>query len=163
MSQQERGSQSLEMSLCLIPFLGIVFLIMSLSWAIFTKASLQHAVAEGVRYAITSQTMSGMGQDASIKSVIQQSAMGLLGGNNLSMVTIQYYSIDASTGVLTPTNNNFGGNIVEISVNGYTANPLLPILNWGKSTGSGTNTPVTYTVRASDRMESSPGGVAPTR
>lgn len=162
MPRRERGSQSLEMALCLLPFLGIVFLIMSLSWAIFTKASLQNAVADGVRYAITSQTMSGMGQDASIKTVVQKSAMGLLSGNSLAMVNIQYYSVDPSTGVLTPTNNNFGGNIVEVSVEGYTANPLLPILNWGKSAGA-TNTPVSFTVRASDRMESSPGGIPPTR
>jgi hypothetical protein len=37
-------------------------------------------VREGVRYAIASQTMTGMGQDASIKSVVQQNAMGVVGG-----------------------------------------------------------------------------------
>ncbi|HEY2017357.1 MAG TPA: TadE/TadG family type IV pilus assembly protein [Bryobacteraceae bacterium] len=162
MYRRERGSQSIELALNLLPFMAIIFLILSLSWAIFTKASLQHAVAEGVRYAITSQTMPGKGQDASIKTVIQNNAMGLLNGNKLSMVTIQYYTVDSSTGNLIKTNSNLGGNFVEISVEGYTASPLLPILNWRGNDGP-MNSPVCFTVRASDRMEGSPGGIPPTR
>lgn len=164
MRRPERGSQTVEMAFCLLPFFGIVFLLLSLSWAIFTKASLQHAVAEGVRYAITSRTMNGMGQDASIKSVVQNSSMGLLSSSNLGLVTIQYYSVDPTTGTLTKTNQNLGGNIVEVSVEGYTSNPLLPILHWGVKGGTGPPTPASeYTVRASDRMEASPAGIPPAR
>ena len=164
MRRRERGSQTVEMALCLLPFCGIVFLILSLSWAIFTKASLQHAVTEGVRYAITSRTMAGMGQDSSIKSVVQQSSMGLLKTSNLALVTIQYYAIDPATGSLTKTSQNLGGNIVEVSVEGYTASPLLPILHWGVKGGTGSMNPAMYyTVRASDRMEASPAGIPPQR
>jgi Flp pilus assembly protein TadG len=150
------------MALCLLPFLAVTFLTASLAWAIFTKASLQHAATAGLRYAITSQTMPGKGHDDSIKTVIQQCAMGLLNGDNLSKVKIQYYTIDNTTGALTKTNMNSGGNIVEISVEDFPAGPLTPILSWGSS-ASASNTPMVFNVRASGRMESSPNGVAPPR
>ena len=162
MARHERGSQSIELALNILPFFGIIFLIISIAWAIFTKASLQHAVAEGVRYAITSQTLPNKGQDESIKKVVQNNAMGLLNGGNLGMVTIQYYAIDPVTGNLTPTMNNIGGNIVEVSVEAYSANPLTPILAWGKGVSSG-RPKIGFSVRASDRMESSPGGIPPKR
>jgi len=142
--------------------MGLIFLILSVSFAIFTKANLQHAVEEGVRYAITSQTMTGMGQDASIKQVVQNNSMGLLRSTNANLISIQYYTVDNTTGALTPTMSNLGGNIVEISVTNYTASPLLPILSWGSS-ASNTHPPLGLTVRASDRMEGSPGGIPPTR
>jgi hypothetical protein len=49
----------------LLPLCGFVFLILDMAWAFYVRATLQSAVREGVRYAITSQTMTGMGQDAS--------------------------------------------------------------------------------------------------
>ncbi len=162
MRRYDRGSQTLEMALCLLPFLAIVFLTMSVAWAVYVKANLQHAVAEGVRYAITSQTMPGLGQDASIKTVVQQNSMGLLNAGNLSKVAIQYYLVDPTTGALAPTNSNLGGNIVEVSIVGYVSNPLMPILSWGQNAGPG-NTPNFFTVSASDRMEGSPGGIPPQR
>jgi Flp pilus assembly protein TadG len=162
--QRRLGAQTIEMTLCLMPFLAIVFLIVSIAWAIFTKASLQNAVSAGLRYAITSQTMAGKGHDDSIKTVVQQSAMGLLNGTNVSKIKIQYYTIDNITGTLTKTELNTGGNIVEISVEGFASSPLAPILSWaGGATAAAANAPTTFNVRASGRMESSPNGIAPAR
>jgi hypothetical protein len=62
---RERGSQVVEVGLVLLPLCGFVFLILDMAWAFYVRATLQSAVREGVRYAITSQTMTGMGQDAS--------------------------------------------------------------------------------------------------
>ncbi len=151
------------MALCLMPFLGICFLILSISWVIFSKAALQHAVSEGVRYAITSRVMAGKGHDASIKTIVQQNAMGLLNGAQLSKVSIQYFMIDETNGSLQPTNLNLGGNIVEVSVDGYSAVPLAPILAWGRGSRPPQNGAITLSVRASDRMEGSPGGIPPHR
>ncbi len=162
MKRNERGSQTLEMALCLLPFVGLNFLILSIGWAVFTKATLQHAVAEGVRYAVTSRTMPGLGHDASIKTTVQQNAMGFLSGDKADKITIQYYLVDPTTGELTATNSNLGGNIVEISVVDYSAGPLTPILQWVGPSGS-PRSPSTFSVRASDRMEGSPGGIPPTR
>ena len=163
MRRKERGSQTLEMALCLLPLIGLNFLILSIGWAIFTKATLQHAVAEGVRYAITSRTMPNMGQDASIKTTVQQNAMGFLSGDKANKISIQYYLVDPTSGELTPTNSNLGGNIVEVSVNDYSAGPLAPILQWVGRSDANSHQPATFSVRASDRMEGSPGGIPPTR
>ena len=75
-----KGAELVEFSLVMIPLFGILFLVIDLSWMLFARATLQYAVREGVRYAVTGQTMSGMGQDASIRSVVQQSSMGILAG-----------------------------------------------------------------------------------
>lgn len=141
-----------EMSLALVPFMACVLLVMDVALAIFCKASLQYAVREGVRYAVTGQTLTGKGQDFSIQSVVQQNAMGFLAGSaGIAKIAIRYYTPDT----LTATASNAGGNIVEISVEGFGWNPLTSLLHSGD--------PITMTVRSSDRMESSPNGVPPAR
>lgn len=140
------------MGLVLVPFFAFILLVMDISLAIFCKASLQYAVREGTRYAITSQTMTGKGQDASIQSIVEQNSMGFLqGSSGASLISIQYYTPDT----LTPTTSNAGGNIVEISVLGYSYSPLIPLLR--------SASPILMTVRSADRMEPSPGGVPPAR
>jgi hypothetical protein len=150
------------MTFCLLPALAIMFLTVSIAWAVFIAASLQNGVSAGLRYAITSRTIAGKGHDESIKTVVQRNAMGFLNGDNVSKVRIQYYTIDNTTGTLTPTNLNLGGNIVEISVQDFRAAPLAPILSWGEGAGT-SNLPMTFNARASGRMESSPNGIPPAR
>lgn len=149
---KQRGSQVVEFGLVLVPFCAFIFLLMDLSWAIFVKATMQYAVREGVRYAVTGQTISGSGQDASIKTTVQQNAMGFLNGSaGAAMIFIRYYLPDT----LTETASNAGGNLVEVSVEGYSLTPLGPILR--------SAAPLILTARSSDRMESSPGGIPPAR
>ena len=47
----------------MLPLMAILFAVLDLSIAIFVKNTVQFAVCQGVRYAITSRTMTGMGQD----------------------------------------------------------------------------------------------------
>ncbi|MDQ6699316.1 MAG: pilus assembly protein [Acidobacteriota bacterium] len=149
---KQRGSQVVEFGLVLVPFCAFIFLLMDLSWAIFVKATMQYAVREGVRYAVTGQTISGSGQDASIKTTVQQNAMGFLNGPaGAAKIFIRYYLPDT----LVETAVNAGGNLVEISGEGYSLTPLGPILR--------SSAPLILTARSSDRVESSPGGVAPSR
>ena len=99
-----------------------------MAWAFYVRSTLQNAVREGVRYAITSQTITGMGQDASIKTVVQQNATGLLsGGPGLALINIQYY-LPNTLAPVSGLNSNQGGNIVEVYVQGYSLPPLGPIL-----------------------------------
>src|ERR1035438_9659531 len=63
---KQRGSEMIEFTLVLLPFLGFTFLILNIAWAVYTRSTVQHAVAQGVRYAVTSQTMNGWGARASI-------------------------------------------------------------------------------------------------
>ncbi|MFN7997533.1 MAG: TadE/TadG family type IV pilus assembly protein [Bryobacteraceae bacterium] len=152
---RERGATVVEMGLTLLPLCGFVFLILDMAWAFFAKATLQNAVREGVRYAITGQTMTGKGQDASIKTVVQQNAMGLLSGSSgASLISIQYYLPDTLQPV-SGLNSNQGGNVVQVAVTGYSLPPLGPILRNPAALSLG--------AQAWDRMEGSPGGVAPAR
>lgn len=149
---RKRGSEVVEFGLVCVPFFAFMLLILDISWAIFNKAVLQHAVEEGVRYAITYQTLTGLGQDASIKSVVQNNAIGMLqGSSGASLISIQYY--DGTT--LATTNSNAAGNVVQVSVAGYSLAPMGPLLH--------SSTPLALSVTASDRTESCPNGVCPAR
>jgi Flp pilus assembly protein TadG len=142
-----------ELALVLVPLLALVLAIFDFSFALFLKSTFQHAVREGVRYAVTGQTQSGMGQDASIKAVVQQNALGFLNGTTgAAKIYIRYYV----PGTLAETQSNTEGNIVEVSVEGYRWNWVAPLLRAGLPA-------LTIQTRSSDRMEPSPGGIAPTR
>ena len=152
----------LEGGLVFVPFFALMFGIVDYGMAIFLRNTFQHATREGARYAVTFQTMSGMGQDASIKAVVQDAAMGFLNGTTgANMIKIKYYKTTCppapTTCVLlgedtTPTANQ-PGSVVEISIEGYTWGVVAPLLRSAN--------PIPLTARSSDRMESLPGGVAP--
>jgi Flp pilus assembly protein TadG len=150
--RSERGSETIEFGLICVPLFAFMLLLLDISWAIFNKAVLQHAVREGVRYAVTYQTQAGKGQDASITSVVQDNSIGLLNGTGgAALISVQYY--DATT--LAATTSNAAGNVVKVSVTGYNLSPMGPLLHG--------NTPIALTVSSWDRTESCPSGLCPTR
>jgi Flp pilus assembly protein TadG len=139
-----------ELPLVLIPLVALWVAIIDFSLGIFLKATFQHAAREGVRYAVTSRTEPGLGHDASIKAAVQRNAMGFLSGEEgAGRIHIRYFV----PGALTETQSNAGGNIVEVSVEGYTWNWIAPVLR--------SATPLSITARSSDRMEATPGGGTP--
>jgi hypothetical protein len=149
---RQRGSQVVEVALCLLPFLAILFLLIDLCLVIFLKATFQHAVREGVRFAMTGRTFEGLGHDASIKRVVQQYAIGFLGGEQgAEKIKIRYFV----PGTLTETSSNAGGNIVEISIEGFSWRPMVPLFK--------SPDPVMISARSTGIMEPSPGGVPPPR
>ncbi len=154
---RETGSEIVEFSLVLLPLFAIIFLIVDASWAIFARSTLQFAVGEGVRYAITGQTINGTGtgQDASIVAVVQQNAMGLLSGCSGSCsISINYY-LPTSATLVSGVGSNASGNVVQVSVTGFNVNPMAPL--WRN-----TNATV-LSATAGDVVEPSPGGVPPSR
>jgi len=152
-ARRRRGAALIELPLVLIPLIALWVAIIDFGFGIFLKCTFQHAVREGVRYAVTSRTQAGMGQDASIKSVVQTNAMGFLNGSpGAAKIYIRYYV----PGTLAETQSNAGGNIVEVSVEGYTWNWIAPVQR-------STMAPLTILARSSDRMEASPAGVPPPR
>ena len=155
--RESDGAQLVEFGLVLLPAMAFFFLIFDIAWFVFAQVSLQFAVREGTRYAVTSQTLGGLGQDASIKSVVQGKAFGFLAGDTgLSKITIEYYSPVTLARVSPSTpHSNAGGNIVEVSITGVSMAPLLPLLRDAS--------PLLLSVRSSDVMESSPGGTPPLR
>ena len=148
-----RGAAMVEITLTMIVLFGLLFLLMDLCWVVFAKSSIQHAVREGCRYAVTSQTMGGFGQVDSIKRVVQQNAAGFLASSaDYDKIHVTFYAADTQQ-VVTGVNSNAGGNLVVVSVDNFALRPMVPLVR--------SSTPVTFSVRAGDRMEASPLGIVP--
>jgi Flp pilus assembly protein TadG len=162
---KERGAEILEFTLVFLPSLAFLFLLLNVAYAVYSRATLQYAVAQGVRYAITSQTMSGLGQKDSIRTVVQRSAFGRLGANSSasqwSNIQVKFFLPDG-----TDVSNSTGGNgpqngvlpLVQVSVEGLSQSTLLPIV---RIPGLGTIGPIVMSARAWDRMEAPPPGGPP--
>ena len=159
--RRQRGSEPLELTLVLLPMLGFLFLLLSVAWAVYTRAVLQYAVSQGLRYAVTSQTMTGLGQKDSIRTVVQQHAFGKLGTNSSSpgwsKIQIHFFLPDG-----TDVSSTVGGNgeqngvypLVEVSVEGSSQNTFMPTIKMpGLTSVLG---PIVMSARAWDRMEASP-------
>jgi Flp pilus assembly protein TadG len=148
--RRRRGNTLVEAGLIILPFMALVLGITEYSLALFVRTTMQHAVREGVRYAVTYQTMPSMCQDASIKEIVRRNAMGFLKPADVTNnVFVRYYLPDT----FASTTGNSPGNIVEISVENYQWRWIAPL--WR------TPTPMTVLSRATDRMEGLPGGVSP--
>jgi hypothetical protein len=148
--KRRAGNAFVEASLVLVPLFALIFAIVDFGLAIFVRTTLQHATREGVRYAVTYQTFSGMGHDASIKRVVQNAALGLLNGQaGLDKIHIRYY--DPITFQEVPS--NAPGNLVEVSVEDFRWGWIAPLLR--------SASPITFAARSSDRMEGLPGGQSP--
>jgi len=149
-ARRQRGNAFVESAFVLVPLFALIFAIVDFGLAIFVRSTLQHAVREGTRYAITYQTKVGMSHDQSIKSVVQANAMGFLdGAEGAAKIHIRYYNPTTFLEVTA----NAPGNLVEISVEGFTWGWLAPLLR--------NPAPLQIVTRASDRMEGLPGGQFP--
>jgi hypothetical protein len=126
--------------------------IVDFSMAIFIRSSFQFAVREGVRYAVTYQTMPGMCQDASIKQTVKDSAVGFLSDpSHDTKIKVRFY--DPITLVeVTGVNSNKPGNLVEVGVEGYQWSWIAPL--WR------TASPFVVNVYAMDKTEGLGPGVA---
>lgn len=146
----QKGNTFVEAAFVLVPLFALIFAIVDFGLAIFVRSTLQHATREGVRYAVTYQTMSGLGHDASIKSVVQSASMGFLAGDSgAEKIHIRYYDPISFAEV----SDNSPGNLVEISVENYSFGFIAPVLR--------SAAPIAMTTRSSDRMEGLPGGASP--
>jgi Flp pilus assembly protein TadG len=137
----------------------VLFGVLDVAIAIFVKNTVQFAVCQGVRYAVTSQTLAGMGHDDSIKSVVQSYTVGLLdalspdrvGKNRISVTYYDPVSLTPVTG----SGSNIGGNIVVVSATGLTWAWMIPMMS--------STAPLTFSVSSADIMEATPVAGAPGR
>lgn len=159
----QRGAEALVGALVMMMILPLMFMIVDIAWGIFIKVSLQHAVREGVRYAITSQTASdgsggSLGHLASIKSVTLKAAGGMMAGQE-DKLTIKFYdSGSSSLAEDLGSTRNRGGNIVMVNIENYEYRPLIPVYKIGdlQKLEILEDPPIRITVHAADRMESCP-------
>ena len=145
--RRRRGNAFVEAGLVIVPFMALVLGITEYSLALFVRTTMQHAVREGVRYAVTYQVMPSMCQDASIKETVRVNAMGFLKAADVtSSLFVRYYRPDT----LVLTTENKPGNLVEVSVENFQWRWIAPL--WRSAT------PLTIVARSLDRMEGLPGG-----
>jgi Flp pilus assembly protein TadG len=149
---RRRGSQLVETMLTMLPFLALAFLVMDAAWGLFIRSTLQQAVREGVRYAVTGQVSGALGQVASIEAVVQTQALGLLKSQSATL-TVHFLNPSTLADLGTSAGANQGGNIVEVEVSGYQFQPLAPLFRSSAS--------IAFNVTAADVLEGSPGGIPP--
>jgi Flp pilus assembly protein TadG len=160
----------IEFTLTFLPMVAFILLLMDIGWAVFKRATLQFAVREGCRYAVTNQVQGALkdsGNKAyglldSVKWVVQSRALGFLGSKatdtGYSLIQVRFYDPNASLTAALPLPTgcsdtttaapNWTGNLVEVSVENYQSNSLGPILR--------SATPLNFVVRSADRMEGNP-------
>jgi hypothetical protein len=150
----ESGSTLVEFSFAFLPLIGLLLLTVDVGWAIFARATLQHAVREGVRFAVTGQILGGNScLGPSVQQVVAKNSFGFIPANRASdYVAVTYYSptdLSPISGLGGPA----GGNVVQVSVSGISIRSFGPI--WHSAS------PIPLDASASDVMESPPNGVAP--
>ena len=155
----------MEFALVLTPMFALLLAIVEVSLPIFKKSTFVAAVREGCRYGITYQlTYNGTtytSQSAAIKAVVLANSMGFLSDTSLIHVnyflsTSPYTDVTAGGTGITP---NADGNIIQVSISGYTHSWIDPI-NWayeGK-TFSVTQGSLPIIAMSADRLETLPVG-----
>jgi Flp pilus assembly protein TadG len=171
--KRQSGTELVEFTLTLLPFLCILFVLLDASWAIFVKATLQYAVRTGVRTGITitgtQATAAGETLTQMVKDTVQNSALGILAGTTgRSYIQVHYFEQDlnSSTGVTdvsTQSTGNAPGNLMQVSVNNFRLAALLPrIYGWFVPVDKN---PTIINVASADKIEPSgdtpPIGTAP--
>jgi Flp pilus assembly protein TadG len=153
------GSVMVEFALTLLPLMALIFGFADFSLLLFRWSTLENAVREGCRYAITFQTSGGNGQDASIEAVVQKYAMGVVTtGDTPQHIYVEYYS-PANLTTSIGTGGNIPGNVVQVSVKNLSWSWLAPLSGSFGTGGLYATTPLTLSVYSSDILGGYPAGV----
>ncbi|MGD1091184.1 MAG: TadE/TadG family type IV pilus assembly protein [Bryobacteraceae bacterium] len=151
------GNAMVEWMLVMLPTFALITAFFDITFALFSWATIQDAVSEGCRYAITFQTISGDGQDVSIETTVANDSMGLVtvaGG----LINVNYYTQAAPTTAIAAPNGNVPGNIVTVSIQGYPINWMVP-LSGTVSNPFRPSSPANVNVYASAILGGYPAGV----
>ncbi len=165
------GSTLVEGMLMLLPTLALIFGFADVSLMLFRWSTLQNAVREGARYAITFQRSGALGQDDSIKKIVEQYAMGFVKSSNTpATIFVNYFSTSALTTAIpcdthvsgcTAVGGNVPGNLVEVSA----STPFSWLAPLSGTYGSGSDavyssTALTIKTYSSDILGGYPAGVS---
>ena len=82
--RRRSGTGTLELAFFLMPSFALICGFLDVGLALFTWNTLQNAVREGTRYAITYQVDATNRQSTSIKNTVSTWAMGLVQANSTS-------------------------------------------------------------------------------
>ena len=178
-SRRSSGVGLLEMVFFLMPTLALICGFLDIGMVLFTWNTLQNAVREGTRYAITYQMDGSGSQTESIKDTVSTWAMGLVkasstssSGPEVPYIAVNYYSpptVANPNGSLLPAtgNANAPGNIVEVSIQNYPYSWMAPFsgaLTFSTATTfyAAPGSQLTIAVYSADVLGGAPvGGVPP--
>src|ERR1700683_2991235 len=91
-NRRRTGNALLEGVFTILPTFALIFAFIDFGLLLFRWATLQNAVREGCRYAITFQLANGQGQDASIEAIVQQYSMGFVKASDSPQdILVKYY------------------------------------------------------------------------
>ncbi len=159
--RRSSGNVIVESVFTMLPTFALILAFVDFSLMLFRRSTLQNAVREGCRYAVTFQRSGSLGQDASIQAVVQQYAMNFVTTSDSPQhIFVNFYSpTDLNTPIA--TGGNVPGNIVEVSVQNISYAWLAPLSG---SYGMGVpffrnSTPLSIAVYSSDMMGGLPAGV----
>jgi Flp pilus assembly protein TadG len=166
-NRRERGNTILEMALVFVPLCALIFFTIDVTVVIFLKAVFQNATREGVRWAITYNTSYGGSpcptQEECIKRVVQDNSVGFLAGAvNAGRINVRYYSSITPHDLATPLAGpdpaaginfiNQTGNVVEVTVDNFPWNWMVPLPGFVPSTG------LNLSASSSDVLQGYPSG-----
>ena len=169
-SVTQKGSEAMEFTLVMLPLFCMIFILLNLAWAIFAKSTLQRAVRVAVRTGIATASTPGSNLTDVVKGVVQSNSLGLLNGSTgKGYIKVNYFlppalsSTNAPTDVSTAMNADAGGNIMQVSVQGFPLIPIVPrLFDWKKAAD---DSPLVVNVYAADLIEPNrtppPVGTAP--
>jgi Flp pilus assembly protein TadG len=124
--RREAGAAIVEFAFVIMPAMGLLFLLMNLAWILFGWASVQEAVREGVRSAVTCAASGGI--TAGADSVVAQYSFGFLNSQNVaSYTTVSFYS--PTLVPLKSTDLVTSGTVVKVSVSGLPLTTFAAILH----------------------------------
>jgi len=167
------GSQWVELAFVLLPFMALITAFFDVSFVLFSWSTIQNAVREGCRYAITFQTTPPNGatwtcngtQDNCIENDVVANAMGLVtvaGG----LINVNFYAQATPTTAIAAPNGNVPGNIVIVSILSYPLNWMVPLSGTGgggmgntSSSPYRSTSPTSVNVYAADVLGGYPAGV----
>ncbi len=176
---RQKGHNALEMALGFLPLIALMFGIMDFSFSIFMQSSFQNATREAVRFGITYNLVYNgttyTSQTDAMTAVAQANTFGFL-GSSLKLadgtfantkIQVNYYFPDnlsapatasqlPHTTTTTPsyiiTNLNQTGNVLEVRVNAYPWNWMVPLPNFMPGSG------ITLSASSLDVLEGLPVG-----
>ncbi|MEO8098642.1 MAG: TadE/TadG family type IV pilus assembly protein [Acidobacteriota bacterium] len=164
--RRSAGNTFVEGAFTLLPTFALIFAFLDFGLMLFRWSTLQNAVREGARYAITFQQQtvgpSTLGQSDSIKNIVEQYSFGTVHVNdNPQHIFVKYYATTAPTTPI-PSGGNVPGNIVEVSVQNVSLAWLAPLSGSYSSAVAPffrNSTPLTLSVYSSDILGGLPVGV----
>lgn len=157
-NRRRSGNAILEGAFTILPVFALILAFVDFGLILFRWTTLQNAVREGCRYAITYQLATGLNQDASIQQVVQQYSMGFVTTTDSPQhIFVNYYApTNLSTPIPYASGGNVPGNVVEVSVQNVSWAWIAPLS--GTFLGN-TRSPITINVYSSDIMNGYPQGV----